>query len=70
MRDPNIGTVYVDAGLRPKPPSPLAALLNASAAPSLSDYIHNMAWMHPLLLLSFGTRWRATNMPTIINASC
>ena len=47
MRDPNIGTVYVDAGLRPKPPSPLAALLNASAAPSLSDYIHNMAWMHP-----------------------
>jgi murein L,D-transpeptidase YcbB/YkuD len=47
MRDPNIGTVYVDAGLRPKPPSPLAALLNASAAPSLSNYIRTMAWMHP-----------------------
>jgi L,D-transpeptidase YcbB len=47
MRDPNIGILYVDAGLRPKPPSPLAALLNASAAKSLSDYVHNMRWMHP-----------------------
>jgi murein L,D-transpeptidase YcbB/YkuD len=47
MRDPNIGIIYVDPGLRPKPPSPLAALLNAAAAPSLSDYVRKMAWMHP-----------------------
>ena len=47
MRDPNIGTIYVDAQLRPKPPSPLAALLNAAAAPSLGDYLRDMGWMHP-----------------------
>lgn len=47
MRDPNIGIIYVDPQLRPKSPSPLAALLNAAAAPSLSSYIQNMAWMHP-----------------------
>ena len=47
MRDPNIGVMYVDAQLRPKPPSPLAALLNAASAPSLSEYIRTMGWMHP-----------------------
>jgi len=47
MRDPNIGIMYVDPNLRPKPPSPLAALLNASASPSLSNYIRTMGWMHP-----------------------
>jgi L,D-transpeptidase YcbB len=47
VRDPNIGILYVDPGLRPKPPSPLAALLNAAAAPSLGDYLRNMGWMHP-----------------------
>jgi L,D-transpeptidase YcbB len=47
MRDPNIGIIYVDPQLRPKPPSPLAALLNAAAAPSLADYLRNMGWMHP-----------------------
>ena len=47
MRDPNTGVTYVDAGLRPKPPSPLAALLNAASAPSLSEYIRTMGWMHP-----------------------
>ena len=47
MRDPNIGVMYVDAQLRPKPPSPLAALLNAAAAPSLGEYIRTMGWMHP-----------------------
>lgn len=47
MRDPNIGIIYVDPQLRPKPPSPLAALLNAAAVPSLADYIRNMGWMHP-----------------------
>jgi murein L,D-transpeptidase YcbB/YkuD len=47
MRDPNIGIIYVDPQLRPKPPSPLAALLGAASAPSLSNYVRNLAWMHP-----------------------
>jgi len=47
VRDPNIGIIYVDPQLRPKPPSPLAALLNAAAAPSLGDYLRNLGWMHP-----------------------
>jgi len=47
MRDPNIGIMYVDPQLRPKPPSPRAALLNAAAAPALGEYLRNMGWMHP-----------------------
>ena len=47
MRDPNTGVMYVDASLRPKPPSPLGALLNAASAPSLSEHIRTMGWMHP-----------------------
>jgi len=47
-QDPGVGVTYVDADLRPKPPTPLAVLLMAAAAPSLSDYIHQMGWMHPL----------------------
>jgi murein L,D-transpeptidase YcbB/YkuD len=46
-QDPGIGFTYVDAALKPAPPTPLAALLTAAAAPSLSDYVHNMGWMHP-----------------------
>jgi murein L,D-transpeptidase YcbB/YkuD len=45
--DPGVGITWVDPGLRPTPPSPLAALLEASAAPSLSAYVANMGWMHP-----------------------
>jgi murein L,D-transpeptidase YcbB/YkuD len=45
--DPGVGITYVDAGLKPTPPSPLAALLEASAAPSLSQYVHDLGWMHP-----------------------
>jgi len=47
VHDPNIGILYVDAGLRPKPPSPLVTLLNAAAAKSLSEYVRTMVWMHP-----------------------
>ena len=47
VHDPNIGILYVDAGLRPKPPSPLVVLLNAAASKSLSDYVRTMGWMHP-----------------------
>jgi murein L,D-transpeptidase YcbB/YkuD len=47
-QDPGVGVTYVDASLRPKPPTPLAALLLAASAPSLADYVHTMGWMHPI----------------------
>jgi L,D-transpeptidase YcbB len=46
--DSGIGINYVDAALRPKPATPLALLLGAASAPSLSDYVHDLAWMHPI----------------------
>jgi murein L,D-transpeptidase YcbB/YkuD len=46
-QDPGVGITWVDPQLRPTPPSPLAALLQASAAPSLSSYVSEMGWMHP-----------------------
>jgi murein L,D-transpeptidase YcbB/YkuD len=46
-QDPGIGFTYVDPVLRPKPPSALAALIQAANAPSLSDYVSNLRWMHP-----------------------
>jgi murein L,D-transpeptidase YcbB/YkuD len=45
--DPGVGITWVDPQLKPTPPSSLAALLQASAAPSLSAYVHDMGWMHP-----------------------
>lgn len=47
-RDPGLGITYVDPALWPTPPSPLASLLKAAAAPSLSDYVQTMGWMHPI----------------------
>jgi L,D-transpeptidase YcbB len=47
-RDPGVGITYVDPQLRPVPPSPLAALLQAANSPSLSNYVGTMGWMHPL----------------------
>jgi murein L,D-transpeptidase YcbB/YkuD len=47
-QDPGVGITYVDAGLKPTPPTPLAALLTATIAPSLPDYIRSMGWMHPI----------------------
>ncbi|HEV2594850.1 MAG TPA: L,D-transpeptidase family protein [Sphingomicrobium sp.] len=41
-------TTYVDEGLKPKPPTPLAALLTAAIAPSLADYVRSMGWMNPI----------------------
>jgi lipoprotein-anchoring transpeptidase ErfK/SrfK len=46
-QDPGVGLTYVDPGLKPSPPTPLAALLTAAIAPSLPDYVHTMGWMHP-----------------------
>lgn len=46
-QDPGVGITYVDPQLRPRPPSPLAVLLDAAAAPSLTQYVENFGWMHP-----------------------
>jgi murein L,D-transpeptidase YcbB/YkuD len=46
-QDPGVGINYVDASLRPTPPTALATLLTAAVAPSLSDHVHSMGWMHP-----------------------
>jgi murein L,D-transpeptidase YcbB/YkuD len=46
-QDPGVGITWVDPQLKPIQPSPLAALLEAAAAPSLSDYVANISWMHP-----------------------
>ena len=46
-QDPGVGITYVDPQLRPTPPTPLAALLEAAAAPSLSNYVSQLGWMHP-----------------------
>jgi murein L,D-transpeptidase YcbB/YkuD len=46
-QDPGVGITWVDPQLKPAPPTPLAALLEASAAPSLSAYVRDMGWMHP-----------------------
>ncbi|HEX6072879.1 MAG TPA: L,D-transpeptidase family protein [Sphingomicrobium sp.] len=47
-QDPGVGITYVDADLRPKAPTPLAALLEAAAAPSLQDHVGSLGWMHPI----------------------
>jgi murein L,D-transpeptidase YcbB/YkuD len=47
-RDPGLGILYVDPDLRPRPPTALGALLQAAAAPSLSDYVETQGWMNPL----------------------
>jgi murein L,D-transpeptidase YcbB/YkuD len=46
--DPGVGIIYVDRELRPTPPSPIALLNAAAAAPSLSDYVGQMEWMSPI----------------------
>jgi L,D-transpeptidase YcbB len=47
-RDPGAGMIYVDQQLQPAPPSPLAILLEAAAARSLSSYVRDMGWMNPI----------------------
>ena len=46
--DPGLGVLYVDPQLKPAPPSAMAALLEAAAAPSLSTYVRSMGWMNPI----------------------
>ena len=45
---PPAGMSFVDASLRPSAPSLRVLLEQAAAAPSLADYVQNMAWMNPL----------------------
>lgn len=45
--DPGVGITWVDPQLKPTEPTALAALLQAAAAPSLSEYVANLGWMHP-----------------------
>lgn len=47
-QDPGVSISYVDPGLKPTPPSPMAALLTAATASSLADYVRSMGWMHPI----------------------
>src|SRR4051794_1745671 len=46
--DPHDGVIYVDPELKPSPPSPINLLRQASQAPSLSEYVAQMAWMNPI----------------------
>ena len=46
-RTGDIGVIYVDRELRPGPPSPRAILEAAAQAPSLTEHVANMGWMHP-----------------------
>jgi murein L,D-transpeptidase YcbB/YkuD len=45
---PDTGVTYVDANLKPTPVTPLAALLTATVAPSLSEYVRSLGWMNPI----------------------
>lgn len=47
-QDPGLGITYVDPQLRPVPPTALGALLQAAAAPSLTNYVRDVGWMHPI----------------------
>jgi L,D-transpeptidase YcbB len=42
------GVIYLDAELKPTPPSAGELLSAAARAPSLSDYVENMGWMNPI----------------------
>src|SRR5437868_375135 len=45
---PDAGMTYVDPTLKPVAPTPLAALLSAAMAPSLSEYVRSIGWMNPI----------------------
>jgi len=47
-RDPGLGILYVDEALKPVAPTPMATLLYASNAPSLSAYLSGIGWMNPI----------------------
>jgi L,D-transpeptidase YcbB len=42
------GVIYVDPELKPMPPSAMALLSQAAAAPNLAAYVENEGWMSPI----------------------
>ena len=46
-RTSDLGVIYVDSELRPGPPSPRAILEAAARAPSLTEFVAGMGWLHP-----------------------
>ena len=46
-RQPAIAITYVDPELKPMLPSGLSLLNMAASAPSLTDWVRNVGWMHP-----------------------
>ena len=42
------GVIYVDPDLKPTPPSAMALLTRAAAAPNLADFVENVGWMNPI----------------------
>ena len=47
-RDPNVGILYVDADLKPVPPTARAILGEAASSGSLEAYIDTLGWMNPI----------------------
>ena len=47
-RDPDVGILYVDADLKPVPPTARAILAQAASSGSLEAYIDNFGWMNPI----------------------
>lgn len=44
---PDVGTIYVDAELKPSAPSPRALLELAAASQSVPRFVATLGWMHP-----------------------
>lgn len=47
QRDPKVGVIYVDPELKPKVSSAIELLTAAGAAPSLTQFVQQIGWMHP-----------------------
>jgi murein L,D-transpeptidase YcbB/YkuD len=46
--DPGVGIIYVDAALKPQPPSVHTLLSEAATSPRLGDYVQQLGWMNPV----------------------
>ena len=47
-RDPDVGILYVDADLKPLPPTARAILAEAAGSSSLEAYVDRFGWMNPI----------------------
>lgn len=48
LRPRDVGMVYLDRELAPKPPTSTALLTAAASAPSLQDHVAQMRWLNPV----------------------